>query len=74
MTVGSEGFAQKALIVILGVIGSLLLAFFAWLATAVIEVREHVVRMDANLESLLATRTESGPRAIGSQHPKARSA
>lgn len=56
MTAPPNGFAQKALIVLLGVISTALMAFFVWLATAVIEIRERVVRVETTMQSLVETR------------------
>jgi len=54
---GAQSFATKALITLLGVFTASLLAFFVWLATAIIDVRERVVRIESSVASLLDTRT-----------------
>ena len=45
-------------LVLLGVFATSLVAFFAWLATRVSDMRERIVRIEVNIESLLGTRTE----------------
>ncbi len=54
----SDGFAQKALIVLLGIIATAMLAFFVWLATAIIDIRERVVRTELSTQCLLETRMD----------------
>lgn len=45
-------------LVLLGVFATSLVAFFAWLATRVTDMRERIVRIEEKIESLLTTRTE----------------
>lgn len=48
---------SAAMLVLLGVFATALIAFFAWLATKVIDMRERIVRIEMNIDSLLGTRT-----------------
>lgn len=57
MTPTTNGFAQKALIIVIGVLATALMGFFVWLATAVIDIRERVVRIEVTVASLVETRT-----------------
>ena len=59
VTEPKDDFALKALIVIAGILGTALMGFFIWLATAIIDVRERVVRIDTETTSLLETRTQN---------------
>lgn len=52
-----DGFAAKALIILLGVLATALMAFFVWLARALTDVRERVVRIEVSMASLLETRS-----------------
>lgn len=51
MTIGN-GFAQKALVWVAGIVGSILTIFFIWLATTVIDIRERVVRIETTAKAL----------------------
>lgn len=66
MSIPGADFATKALVVLLGVISSALLGFFIWLSTAVIDIRERVVRIEVTAQAL----AEARQRAIDqrSQH------
>lgn len=54
---------QGWMLVLLGVFATALISFFAWLATRVSDMRERIVRIEVNIESLLGTRTEQKAEA-----------
>lgn len=53
----TNGFAQKALIVILSILAASILGFLGWLATTVVDISGRVIRIEEKVTSLLETRT-----------------
>lgn len=47
-----SGFAQRALTWVAGIVGTILIIFFVWLATTVIDIRERVVRIETTAKAL----------------------
>lgn len=68
MTINGEAFARKALTWVAGIVAALLTIFFVWLATAVIDIRERVVRIETTAKAL------SDARDRDLQHTGARNA
>jgi hypothetical protein len=52
MTTPGNGFAQRALTWVGGIVGAILTVFFIWLATTVIDIRERVVRIETTAKAL----------------------
>ena len=71
MNTGWEGFFPKVVLGAFGIIFTMLLAYFVWLGTAVVEVRAKVTAIEAAVTSLnisrqsgLDARAESNKRRI----------
>lgn len=45
-------------LVLLGVFATALMAFFAWLATGIVDIRGRIVGIERDIASLLGTRSE----------------
>lgn len=56
-------FYQKALVVLMTGIISLMLVFFIWLATAIVDVRERTGRIEEKVTSLVETRARNREEA-----------
>ena len=52
------GFTQKLLIALMGFVFVAAMAFFGWLATAVIDIRERVIAIETTARALAEARVE----------------
>jgi cell division protein FtsL len=49
-----DGFAQKALVIVMGAVLTMMIGFFIWLATSVIEIKVGVAEMRRDITALTA--------------------
>jgi hypothetical protein len=61
---GSDGFVQKLLIAVLGLVFAASLAFFSWMALAVIDIRERVIAIETTARALTEARTRETQHKI----------
>lgn len=59
----TNGFAQRALLVLLAVLTPTLLAYFVWLGTAVLHIQQDIGTIRDNVKSLIDTRTAQATEA-----------
>lgn len=58
MATDDGGRSQLFLNILLGAVAAILIAFFSWLALAVIEIRVNVATMKGDISSLIETRRD----------------